>query len=48
MVSEYGKILVIPTISTFVKMKEWSLQPALKDLQLRIIEDPWQRWAANL
>jgi len=47
-VSKYGKILVIPTISTFVKMKEWSLQPALKDLQLRIIEDPWQRWAANL
>jgi len=47
-VGKYGKILVIPTIFAFVKMKEWSLQPALKDLQLRIIEDPWQRWAANL
>jgi len=45
---EHGKIIVIPTIKTFVKIKNWSLPIEQKSLQQKMIDDPWQRWAANL
>ena len=47
-IKKHGKILVIPTIEAFVKIKSWELPPQQKTLQQRMIDDPWQRWAANL
>ena len=47
-VRKYGKILVIPTIKTFVKIKDWALPSSQIELQQKMLDDPWQRWVANL
>ena len=47
-IRRHGKIILIPTIKTFVKIKDWTLPPQQRALQQKMIDDPWQRWAANL
>lgn len=46
-VLKYGKVIVIPTIETYVKIKDWSLSPLQIAHQQQLIDDPWSRWVAN-